>query len=423
MGVTTYRSTDGGQQFDAFYRDEWGPVNTAANCSMDQAARSGFHKNRFTLVSAHGGTVTEAEGGWTLPARNRANPHTNPGLANTSNPVPASASDDFTVTLIPSAEVLTQMRTRAAGGLWTGELSVSLFFAVGQELNRHGLRSFVERAAGLHVVIHVRCNEAVKPFFARVIDTAQIESLLAHALLGRVPWKLRVIAGYSFGSAGVNQAILNELVDLTTVRRLVFYDCLYTSQYGSTAEAIKLLRRKAGPDLRIVIYKTSEHGNSVVDGGRLKVVADNPGLIDRRGIVENLYQSRDFQALCVFRSLQGAVDDGVVSLPTDLKARHDKMVIATAALPRGSVISSGDTWAFVRGTVPAGTAAFGDWAKIKTNAAALRAYGEKLGRASKRDTFRGILWPNFLPGWWNRDDAEDVHDLVIPEIGWEYLTY
>ena len=50
MGEPTYRGTGGGEQFDAFYRDEWGPVNTAANTSVDVRPRSGFHKNRFTLV-------------------------------------------------------------------------------------------------------------------------------------------------------------------------------------------------------------------------------------------------------------------------------------------------------------------------------------------------------------------------------------
>ncbi|MFJ5859905.1 hypothetical protein ACIQCM_00620 [Pseudarthrobacter sp. NPDC092439] len=420
MGEPTYRGTSGGMQFDAFYKDEWGPVNTAANTSVDVRPRSGFHKNRFTLVGTGGAAISEAEGGWTLPARNRANPNTNAGLTNKSNPVPAGESDDFIVKLAPSAEVLTQMRARAAGGSWAGEVSVTLLFAVGQEVNRHGLRSFVERAQGQHVVIHVRCNEATKPFYARVIDTAQIESLLTTALGGKVTWKLRVIAGYSFGSAGVNQVILNSLVDLTTVRRLVFYDCLYSSQYGSTAEAIKLVKSKAGPDLRTVVYKTSDGGNSFADAGKLKVVADNPGLLDRRGLIENLYHSRDFQALCVFRSLQGGVDDGVVTLPADLQARHDKMVLATASLARGTVISNKEAWSFVHGSIPAGATVFEDWAKA--NQKAVRAYGEKLGVASKKGTFRGILWPNLLPGWW-QGEAEDVHDLVIPEVGWEYLTY
>ena len=69
--------------------------------------------------------------------------------------------------------------------------------------------------------------------------------------------------------------------------------------------------------------------------------------------------------------------------------------------------------------MPAGVTLFADWAKA--NEKAVRGYGEKLGVASKKGTFRGILWPNLLPGWW-KGEAEDVHDLVIPEVGWEYLT-
>ncbi|MDB5536239.1 MAG: hypothetical protein JWQ65_1114 [Devosia sp.] len=97
------------------------------------------------------------------------------------------------------------------------------------------------------------------------------------------------------------------------------------------------------------------------------------------------------------------------------------MALAVAKLARGSLISSSETWKYVRGTPSTGKD-FATWSAGTNEKKALKDFGALLGSAVSKDTYRYVVWQNYLPGWW-RGRVEDVHDLVIPEIGWEYLTY
>jgi len=200
MGSATYRLLPGALEFDAYYRDEWGAVNDAKNCSRDASERTGFHKSRFTATQTNKGTVSEVGEGWLFEVGNRANPKTNKSLKDKSNPVPATAPDKFTLRLFGSLGFGFYGLSRlVTGKTWNEEVTVSLFFAVEHELNRHGLRSFIRRASGLQVVILVPGIEPDPgdPRYAQAIDTAQIEAALMAAFGLKMPWKLRVISGFS----------------------------------------------------------------------------------------------------------------------------------------------------------------------------------------------------------------------------------
>jgi len=424
VGSAKYRSTRGALAFDAYYVDEWGLVNGPTNCSVDGSDRSPFHKSRFTtVVTGAGAGPAEVEAGWRFSVKNPANPRTNSGLKDKSNPVPSTASDDIELQLYASAQTSWYAVARLiAGGAWTKPVKVTLFHAVGTELNRHGLRSFIETGSGLQVVILIPGIEPTNsgdPRWGQTVSTAQIAAALKAGFGQDVPFTVAVLAAYSTGSCGLNQLILNELITLSQVRRVVFFDCLYSSQCGNTAAALKLVKARAGGDLRIVVYQTSEAGNSYVGGtSQLAVVANNPGLIDSRGVIANLFQSARYQALIVHRGLQSAVLDNVITLDKPLVPLYDAMTTATASLPRGTFVSRKDTYTWVHGSLPTGSVLFEDFAKGQ--AKVLDAFAKKLGTPTAKGTFRHALWSNRLPGWAG-GLGEEKHDLLLPDFGWEYL--
>ena len=337
MGSPTYRATDGGLTFDAFYRDEWGVANTSANCEpKDAAARDGWHKNLFTTVKTTGGSVVEEPATFDEPFKNAADPNLNKGLKNKANPVPPSAKRDFTMSFYCSDDV-TAYAKGLAGKPWTKPINLTVYFGVGSELNRHGIRSFFKNQANMQVFLQVEGIE--KPQFGVAPTDMDIKRALGRFFkVDPIPYRVKVLAAFSTGSCGLNQALLNELIDVTSVERLVFYDCLYSQQCGNTATAIRMLKAKVGGNLKIVVYKASECANSFeekpgvcppglrtkcgfipppgkcLDFNRLSVVVNNQGLIDPNGIIGNLFQNTSYIAMVVFRALQGAVDDGVIKL-------------------------------------------------------------------------------------------------------------
>ena len=425
MGSPQYRATQGALAFDAYYINEWGVINGPANCSTDASDRREFHKSRFTTVAATPGkSVVERQQGWRFDAKNRANPRTNKALKDTSNPVPASATDDVELQLFASNRTWDYARERTAKHeAWTDPVAVTLFHAVGHELNRHGLRSMIETGSGLQVVILVPGIEPDPkkndPRYGLTVDDAQIKAALKDGFGMTVPHAVRVLAGFSTGSCGLNQCILNDLVNLSDVRRVVFFDCLYSKQCGDTAAALKRGKSRAGGALRIVVYRTSEAGNTFDKGNsQLEVVANNHGLIDSRGVIGNLYQQPRYQALIVHRALESAIRDGVVILDATQRKLFDNLSAVTSSLPRVTLVSRKETYAWVHGALPTGAVAYDDLAKA--HAKVLDDFAKKLGHPSAKGTFRHTLWANRLPGW-GGGFGEEKHDLFLPEFGWEYL--
>lgn len=440
-GSATYRATDGGLGFDAFYRNEWGVKNDATNSVTDASDRAGWHKNVFTTVSGSGTTLAEKPQAHKFSFKNKADLTRNPGLRDKSNPVPSGQPEDFEATAFYSDSV----QTYAAGlgtNPWTTPLNITLFFGVEWEYNRHGIRSFFKPLTGMQTFVEIPGMET--PRFAVSIDDPQLKTALkTHFAKPSVPYEIKVLAGFSTGSCGLNQAILNELVDLSKVERVIFYDCLYSQQTGNTANALRLLKAKASNKLKIVVYKTSECGNSYkdlpvpcletmktkcgksdpkcLDFNRISVAVDNPGLIDSQGIISNLFQNTSYISLVIFRALESAVDDGVITLSATNKPPYDDMAALLSASPRGTMISNQAAYKFIRGSVPiSGVTLFEDWAT--KNASTIRAFRSKVGLVSAKDSYRNLLWKNRLPGW-PGGDGEEKHDLLIPEFGWEYLPY
>lgn len=107
---------------------------------------------------------------------------------------------------------------------------VSLFFGVGPEFNFFGLRSYFS-ASDDCVLITVPGVEAQWKGYGKAwgigITTQMIKDLLAAAGLPAIGFTVEVMAGYSTGYRGMNLTIINALVNLSALKRVVYFDAFF----------------------------------------------------------------------------------------------------------------------------------------------------------------------------------------------------
>lgn len=117
---------------------------------------------------------------------------------------------------------------------------VSLFYGVGVELNLFRLRDFfASEINSVIITISGVETESTNPpvagdswggihiAFGYGISKQIIIDLFKKAGLDPVDFDVEVIAGYSTGYRGVNLTVINELVDLSKLKRLVYLDAWY----------------------------------------------------------------------------------------------------------------------------------------------------------------------------------------------------
>jgi hypothetical protein len=423
MGDNKYRATGGALSFDAYYKDEWGIVNSSSNSMLNSTERDGFHKNTFTSVV---GNIEKSQS-HVFPFENKANPKKFQSLKDKSNPVPSATEPKYQLQIYFSDSVESYAKTQI-GKSWDKPILLTLYFGVGTELVRHGIRSFFKNQTNMQAIVQVPGIEPEKkgdPRFGISVDDVQLKQALNNYFnRSDVTYEIKVVAAFSTGSCGLNQTLLNELVTLTNIKRLIFFDCLYTYQCGDTALAIKNLKSKT-TNLKIIVYKTSEGGNSFFPGtNSLHVIKTNPILFNTSTVIENLFQNPLYIALIIFRALESAVADNVTTIPnTNLKIYNDMQIILNKS-PRGLIISNKNCFKEVHGSLPSSSTYtyFEDWSKDPKNVSTIQGFYSKVGSISVNGTFRNLLWGNKIPGW-SGGDGEDKHDLLIPEFGWEYLPY
>jgi D-alanyl-D-alanine carboxypeptidase/Peptidase M15 len=107
---------------------------------------------------------------------------------------------------------------------------VAVFFGVGPEPNLFGLRSYFSPTV-TPVLVGVPGFERGWPGVPKAwgvgITTAVIRQLLDAAGLNGLPFQVEVMAGYSTGYRGLNLTAINKLVDLTHLKRFVYFDAFY----------------------------------------------------------------------------------------------------------------------------------------------------------------------------------------------------
>lgn len=151
---------------------------------------------------------------------------------------------------------------------------LSLFFGVGPEMTLFRLRPFFADQTN-SVLITIPGVESgwtgVFSAFGFGISTQIINDLMTLADLSGIDFSIEVMAGYSTGYRGVNQTVINELVDLSKLTRLIYLDAWYhhddhplassTSQYfkKNTKWAIDTALGKS-PNANVVIYAFTHPG-------------------------------------------------------------------------------------------------------------------------------------------------------------------
>jgi hypothetical protein len=425
---STSRSNLSSLVLDAYCADEIGVRNAPGNIdSSEPRGTPLLSKNKFTNVTPRpGGTgVSEGPQSLRMPLTNKANPRHNPALTppNLQTDIPSSSADEYLVWVFVSPSTIAYAKS-LAGAPWTRPIRVSLLYGVGFETNRHGLRTaFATRTepSALILIPGIEPKKKGDPRWGVGIDEFDLRRLLETAVGRTVKYQTKVVAAFSTGINGLNQTLFHSLIDVSSAERLVIYDCLYEQSSGDTAVALGLAKRRAGPNLKIVVYKCTTGGNSFTGGSELSVVVKHPGLIASAGIV-NLFYPPAYTALITFRCLEGAIADGVLALPSGSSLETAFNRIKRIVPARGNVVSSAATWRYVFGSAPpTGKVLFEKWATDKANIPAIMGFFKHLGSMSKADTVRQLIWGNELPGWPGISDGDENHDLLLPDFGWEYL--
>lgn len=431
MGSPTYRTTISSLSFDAFYADEFGRINDDSNTFLDTDARKGFHKNRFTNVFEINGQKTENSGFATISFANQANPNENSNLILKQHGCPPKGQDTRTATVYFSNSVINYWQhILTSKKKWDSPVNLTVLFAVGTELNRHGIRNFFESQTNMQGIIVVQGVEVPRDNPVRIgvsLSTEVIKSEFAKIFGMEVAFKVKVLAGFSTGYCGLNSCIQNELLNLAEVERLIFYDCLYLAGADvSTPVAVQKLKSKTDASrFKMIAYKCTQAGNSFADSAKINLHPQLTSLFSAgsKGLIENLYYNVFYTYLITHRILSAAFDDKIISFPNEdfKKAFED---LKNVMPKRGYMISNLEAFKYAFG-VNADTSkltVFNDWAQ--QNKDILRAFGKFLGTKSNAQSIRGLLWQNGLPGWGGGpSDGEENHDLLIPEFGWEYLPY
>jgi len=430
MGTPTYRLTSSSLVFDAFYCDEFGQINSDTNTSADNDARKDFHKNKFTSVipGLANGNVGELSNFTRISLKNQANPAVNSGLIVKQHGCPAAPDLQTTSFFFSSSLIAYWHQLQAAKNPWKVPINLTVFFAVGTELNRHGLRTFFDSLTNMQAIVLISGIEPPKGSARYGVSTSQadLKDALKSIFGMEVEFTIKVLASFSTGYCGLNICLINNLLEVADVERLVIYDCLYLNGADTnTIAAINLLKTKVNTSrFKLIAYKCTQGGNSFADGTKIEL---HPSLLSlfpgKKGLIENLYYNVLYAYLITHRALTSAFDDNVIAFPnaTFQKAFNDLKAVVPR---RGTMISDLNTYKFVygQGVSLSGKTIFNDW--IKANQTLLKEFGKFLGSKKDAQSIRGLIWQNALPGWGGgNSDGEENHDLLIPEFGWEYLPY
>lgn len=321
-------------------------------------------------------------------------------------------------------------------------VKVTLFFAVGTELRRFGLRSLFQQPGRVLIrVPGIESGWTGKPI-ARAwgvgVDEPTVTALLAAAGLAGANWAIDVLAAYSTGYRGLNGTILHSAaastLDLSQVSVVVVYDCLYRGDQPApghnTKRALESVDGRTAGKVRVVVYEVTPAGTPRSGSGDTSVsqVWLNQHFANRYTLINLKPQHRALQALICARFLEAASADGYLkssagALIDRFRNAKDEHIarLVDALPPRWTTASTNP--AVVAGTTPLQIWASANKADIdKLHASSIRksthgttTYG------NDRDYINGDYINRFNLAGWRADMGERLHDSFIPEFGHEFL--
>jgi hypothetical protein len=394
---------------DAFFEDEWASSPTAIVNPRH------VHFNRFTTLTA---TTATAQTILTHKA-NPLDPRITPGLIQ-PEVIPASRPAAFGETywvFVPDA-YKKAVKDAVAAKKPKPVARVSLLFGVGAEVNRHGLRLFFANTLNC-VLIEVGGIESVpevpNPWGIGITD-AMIDDLLNQALGTNVTSQVEVIAAYSTGYRGINGTINNALINLTHLKKMIFYDCLYRAD-GPKAPSGALMPPKrhreapaksafntwravhavrgVSPTCEIIVYDVTLGGTPTYSDGARK--GDVPGATFIALKPLNVH----LKALILARLMDNGIKDGYF---TDAKVPSSIRAFIPLLPTRGTLSSSSS---------PTASGTIGKWARDNS---------VKIAQSMKGfATAMELARIHKLMGW-ATPATEFGHDGFLPEFGWEHLA-
>ena len=318
---------------------------------------------------------------------------------------------------VPAGTKVAASEKLAAGGKLT--VRVSLLFAVVDQINRAGLRTFFEDSDdAVLITVPGRESSKTQAAWGIGIDDAQIKSLLQNAGLD-VNYDVEVISAYSTGYRGMQGTVLenatHKLLPLTQVKRIIYYDCLYDASgqppsgypVGQrTADAVKSILT-ANPTAKLFIYEVTDSGTKRYSGS---LALNVPGQV----VINLKPLGMELTTLQYARLLDEALRDGLIAdadVPASVKALFP--------LPDRGSLSSDQR--FIVPSVPApGTSAkqlLKTWAQ--NNTAAIKKVQPDLAQIDQ------VIYDNYLMGWHPPNvaalRADARHDQFMPEFAWELL--
>lgn len=383
---------------EAYFPDEWGATLTARR----------LHVNRFETKGKNASV-------------SKPNPLLDPAVA--------------TVTDLTASE----LKTLAKAGYTTDAnyhlyipagasppFDVTILFAVGTELVRHGLRRFFE-VFTKQVLVVVSGIEGGWPIAQPIgrawgvgITKSILDDLFTAAGSAGAAFTVRVLAGYSTGYRGIAGTINNfagtSTLDLTGVKNVILYDALYRGDEpkpgSNTQRALTKIDATTGNTARVVVYEVTSGGTPreqgdtrVAQSWLTKTFSGRYQLTNLKGNTTGLF------ALIYARMFDAAVKDGYLaaaSLPTALQN-------LIAALPTRGDIASTLPLAPFRSAAPT-QVSLASWEKA--NATDVQALQKDLERLRQQVIADGRF---LLMGWAPPATGEILHDGFIPEFGWEFL--
>ena len=311
---------------------------------------------------------------------------------------------------------------------------VTILFAVGDQMNRHGLRSFFSHSDD-SVLIEVPGIEGERPNWGIGISDCQIAEMFAARKL-KMDWELQILACYSTGYRGLLGTVSEQAVDLTSIRKVIFYDCFYdgTDTQITTRNALERIRdetQKNGNTLQVVIYDVTMGGtpnrNAILTPGMSRIVIDlkshrrnQEPILWRSTMLRDLVYTRMFSeglaaapALVKSSEIPGPYRDLIPLLPP----RGTLLSMAYASEPPPPTQQSLPL--NKKGATSIITPSLAEWA-ITPQVMSLR---RQVG--PYQEQVRDLIWRRCLMGWRppSANNVEDraLHDQFIPEFGWESM--
>jgi hypothetical protein len=218
---------------------------------------------------------------------------------------------------------------------------VAVFFGVGPEPNLFGLRAYFSPTI-TPVLVGVSGFESGWPDVPKAwgvgISTAVIRRLLDDAGLTGLPFQVEVMAGYSTGYRGLNLTAINKLVDLTHLKRFVYFDAFYWHDDHPMPLSSHQFHKKLTVWAVDTVFKESASAEVFIVGYTHPGATPRDARNNPKGPLRELKTLRegatyfldlefkrdgldpvadDLEKVCLARLLQGGIDDplSLASLP------------------------------------------------------------------------------------------------------------